>query len=283
MLTGMRPFQGETPSDVQAAILKDEPLSLNEFKSAASINRIIKKSLTKNIAERYQTAAEFAEDIERVQPQFDSNFHDNHGYFAVSKSVKSSDKNLSSAGRTNGILGRQWVFPGILILAIIAGWVIFQFAVEPQYIPNNYAQLRTERLTNSGSALRSAVSPDGKSLAYILEETGNRGIFLRRRTDSGAVSTDAIALIAPSGTRQIRGVSFAPDGQQVYFRAKTTDDTAFHLYRVSVEGGETQKVIDDAQSMPSFSPDGKQMVFLRTNPDNSRGDLIIAVNRCFHL
>ena len=28
--------------------------------------------------------------------------------------------------------------------------------------------------------------------------------------------------------------------------------------------------------MPSFSPDGKQMVFLRANQDNSRGDLIIS-------
>ena len=276
MLTGERPFQGETPSDVQAAILKDKPLSLNESENAESINQIIKKSLSKNISERYQTAAEFAADIERVQLFADSNFHNSHRYFAVTKPVESSDKDSSSTYRTNGFPRRQLVFPSVLILAAITGWLIFQFAVAQQTVANKFLQLRTERLTNSGSALRAAISPDGKSVAYILEETGNRGVFLRSRTDSGAFSANAIALVAPSAQRQIRGVSFGSDGQQVYFRAKTTEDTAFHLYRVSVEGGETQKIIDDAQSMPSFSPDGKQMVFLRTNQDNSRGELIIA-------
>jgi serine/threonine protein kinase len=277
MLTGARPFQGETASDVQAAILKDEPLSLDESGSAANINQIIKKALSKNVAERYKNAAEFAADIERVHLQSDSNFHGSHRYSAVIGTAESSDKNLSTADETNGILRRNLVLPIVLILAVIAGWLILQFALERQSAPNKFAQLRTERLTNSGSALRAAISSDGKSLAYVLEETGNRGIFLRRRTAaSGAFPADAVALVAPFAGRQIRGVVFTPDGGQVYFRAKTTEDIAFHLYRISVEGGEPQKIIDDAQSTPSFSPDGKQMVFLRTNQDNSRGDLIIA-------
>ncbi|CAN5697887.1 hypothetical protein BH24ACI2_BH24ACI2_00770 [soil metagenome] len=276
MLTGKRPFQGETPSDVQAAILKDEPLSLNESKSALNINQIIKKALTKNIAERYQTAHEFAEDIEQVQLQSDSNFHNSHRYFAVTNTNESSAKHLPSADETNKILSWQFILPGVLILAAVAGWVIFQIAAQRQFVPNKFANLRTERLTNSGSALRAAISPDGKLLTYVFEEAGNRGVFLRSRNASGKFSAEAIALVAPSASRQIRGVSFAPDGQQVYFRAKTTEDTTFHIYRVSVGGSEPQKIIDDAQSTPSFSPDGKQMVFLRANQDNSRGDLIIA-------
>ena len=89
MLTGERPFQGETLSDVQASILKDEPLFLNELEGGAPIiNRIITKALSKNAAERYQTAAEFAEDIERLQLQSDSDFHESHRYFAVTKTAE---------------------------------------------------------------------------------------------------------------------------------------------------------------------------------------------------
>lgn len=275
MLTGERPFRGETPGDVQAAILKEEPLSLNEVGDAAIINRIIKKALAKNIAERYQSAIKFAEDIETLKLRSDSSFHNSHRYFAVTKTGEFSVRDLPPQ-TTNKILRRQTILLAALILTAIAGWLIFQFAVPQQFTFNKSAQLRTVRLTNNGSAFRSAISADGESVAYILDVSSNRGIFLRRKTASGAFSVNAVALVAPSAERQIRGVSFSSDGQQVYFRAKTTADTVFHLYRVSVEGGETQKVVDDAQSMPSFSPDGKQIVFLRTNQDNSRGDLIIA-------
>ena len=215
-----------------------------------------------------------------MQLQTDSSFHDSHRYFAVTETAEYSGKqllkDLPRTDNANKNLGRQLILPGILILAVIAGWLIFQFAAQRQSSSNKFAKLRTSRVTNNGNALRAAISPDGNSLAYVFEETGNRGIFLRRKTNSGAFSADAVALVAPSAERQIRGVSFAPDGRQVYFRAKTPQDTAFHLYRVSAEGGESQKIIDDAQSTPGFSPDGKQMVFLRTNTDNSRGDLIIA-------
>ncbi|MEJ7863295.1 MAG: protein kinase [Pyrinomonadaceae bacterium] len=276
MLTGGRPFQGETPSDVQAAILKDEPLVLDDSGSAANINQIIKKALCKNIAERYKTAREFAKDIEEAQLESDSSFHHSNRYFAVTTTAEYSARHSPPAVEKNKVLRWQLVLPGVLILAAIAGWLIFEFAPSRQSVSNKFANLRAERLTNSGSAMRAAISPDGKILTYVFEEAGNRGVFLRHRTASGKFSAEAIALVAPSATRQIRGVSFAPDGGQVYFRAKTTEDTAFHIYRVSSEGGEIQKIVDDAQSTPSFSPDGKQMVFLRINSDNSRGDLIIA-------
>lgn len=276
MLTGSRPFQGETPSDVQAAILKDEPLSLGESENALGINQIIKKALIKDIAERYKTARELASDIEQVQLQSDSNFHKTQQYFAVNDTDKYSASDLPTARETNKILRWQIVLPAVLILTVMSGWLIFQFAAQKQSFPDKFARLRTERLTNSGSALRSAISPDGKSLAYVFEEAGNRGIFLRHKTAGSGFAVEAITLVPPSAERQIRGVTFTQDGRQVYFRAKTTGDTAFHIYRVSVEGGETQKVIEDAQSTPSFSPDAKQLVFLRINSDNSRGDLIIA-------
>ena len=276
MLTGKRPFQGDTPSDVQAAILKDEPLVLNELGGATAINQILKKALAKNKANRYKTAREFTEDVKRVQQQTGSNFHDSHHYFAVNKVAEPSALHLTQKGKSNNFPSLNLVLPGTIILAAIAGWMIFQFAAQKQSVSNNFAQLRTTRLTNSGSALRAAISPDGKSLAYVFEESGNRGVFLRRKNSSGAFSPEATALVAPSDKRQIRDVSFAPGGGQVYFRAKTAEDAAFHIYRVSTEGGEEpQKIVDNAQSIPSFSPDGKQIVFLRTSQDNSRGDLII--------
>jgi serine/threonine protein kinase len=162
MLTGGRPFQGETPSDVQAAILKDEPLVLDDSGSAANINQIIKKALCKNIAERYQSAREFAKDIEEAQLESDATFHHSNRYFAVTTTAEYSARHSPPAVEKNKVLRWQLVLPGVLILAAIGGWLIFEFAALRQSVPNKFANLRAERLTNSGSAMRAAISPNGK-------------------------------------------------------------------------------------------------------------------------
>jgi serine/threonine protein kinase len=57
MLTGHIPFTGETPSDLIAAILKNEPVPLAAYApdTPAELQRIVKKSLRKERDERYQT------------------------------------------------------------------------------------------------------------------------------------------------------------------------------------------------------------------------------------
>jgi len=274
MLSGERPFSGETASDVQATILKDEPPPLDESAEAAGINRIIHKALTKNIAERYQTAIEFIEDLERLHLPDDLNFRDGHRHFASSKTAEYSNKNtLPNAGTTDNKVWRRLILFSALILSAIGGWLVFQYAAARQSGADKSPPMRMSRLTNSGSAIRAALSPDSKTLVYVL---GLRGVFLRRRNASGTFSPDVTTLVAPADEQQIRGLAFTPDGRQVFFRAKTTGDIVHRLFRVSVDGGEPQNIVNDVQSPPSFSPDGKQMIFLRTNEDSSRGDLIIA-------
>jgi eukaryotic-like serine/threonine-protein kinase len=73
MLAGAPPFDGETPSHVIVDIL-DEPAP----RVAARVNgispeleRIVDKSLCKNVGERYRTAKEFADNLRNVRLQLD--------------------------------------------------------------------------------------------------------------------------------------------------------------------------------------------------------------------
>jgi eukaryotic-like serine/threonine-protein kinase len=70
MLTGKRPFEGETSSDVQAAILlKDPPpLKINDPKRGA-LQRILNRALSKDAEKRYQNATEFVVDLGALQLQ----------------------------------------------------------------------------------------------------------------------------------------------------------------------------------------------------------------------
>ncbi len=67
MLTGHRPFDGETISDVIVAILERAPAPLVNFMPDVSprLERIINKALSKNRTARYETAAEMLKDLKR--------------------------------------------------------------------------------------------------------------------------------------------------------------------------------------------------------------------------
>ncbi|MGD9563409.1 MAG: bifunctional serine/threonine-protein kinase/formylglycine-generating enzyme family protein [Pyrinomonadaceae bacterium] len=62
MLTGKRPFAGETSSDVRAAVLRDEPLPI--LPASSVFAPIVSKCLRKDPAERYQKVDELISDLE---------------------------------------------------------------------------------------------------------------------------------------------------------------------------------------------------------------------------
>ncbi len=67
MLTGGRPFQGKTASDVQAAVLLTEP-SFEPFTDLPScVGKIVEKLLVKDAAERYQSADALIDELREAQ------------------------------------------------------------------------------------------------------------------------------------------------------------------------------------------------------------------------
>lgn len=67
MLSGHRPFDGETPSDTQAAILSKEPQPVEIVNEIPKLGKVIDKALAKDVSERYQNAEEFLTDLKVVQ------------------------------------------------------------------------------------------------------------------------------------------------------------------------------------------------------------------------
>jgi serine/threonine protein kinase len=65
MLQGRKPFSGETPLDIQAAILKSEPALADNLPS--ELKRIVRKALRKDPAERYQTIDNFRSDLKNLK------------------------------------------------------------------------------------------------------------------------------------------------------------------------------------------------------------------------
>lgn len=73
MVTRVAPFEGETTSDIIAAILKTDPppVFLHSPEAPAELERIITKALAKNPAERYQTTRDLLIDLKRLKQQLE--------------------------------------------------------------------------------------------------------------------------------------------------------------------------------------------------------------------
>src|SRR6185295_11783729 len=69
MVTGKVPFEGETTSDIIAAIIKDEPepMSLSVPELPSEFEEVVNKALAKDLERRYPTIAEFGSDLQRLK------------------------------------------------------------------------------------------------------------------------------------------------------------------------------------------------------------------------
>ena len=68
MIAGTRPFKGKTQTDEMVAILENDPLPLEAM---PELDLIVRKALSKNREDRYQTAAELYDDLKRLLRQIE--------------------------------------------------------------------------------------------------------------------------------------------------------------------------------------------------------------------
>jgi hypothetical protein len=65
MVAGRLPFQGENSHSMLYAIVHGEPIPLDG--AGVQVDRIVSKTLAKDTAKRYQTAAELIDDLEPLK------------------------------------------------------------------------------------------------------------------------------------------------------------------------------------------------------------------------
>lgn len=94
MLSGQKPFTGQTMSDVMAAILRAEPAPLMQGESPfqAELDRCVAKSLCKDRNARYQVVSEMLNDLKRLRQRLD--FDDQ------ATIIISNGSNLTATART---------------------------------------------------------------------------------------------------------------------------------------------------------------------------------------
>ncbi|HJP94465.1 MAG TPA: protein kinase [Pyrinomonadaceae bacterium] len=294
MIARRKPFQGETPSDTMAAILKTEPPPLARVAPNVppELARIVTKSLQKDREERYQVVKDLWLDLKALKQELEfqnkldrSVGPDSNGTETLiageptatlsgsrSTQQRSAISNISesiSIEFKRHKVGAALLFVAIALIVTAGGFGVYKWfhRAEPM---ERFWDVKLTRLTNSGNAIDATISPDGKYIVYALSDRSSQSLYIRQ------VSTANDKQIVPPAHVGFFGITFSPDGTELYYAIKANLN-AGTLYRIPVLGGTPVKILEKIDAPISFSPDGKQFVLIRGNyPGPGESALVIA-------
>ena len=298
--TGRTPFAGATKPDVLASILNREPPPMARYSSDVpeTLEWIVSKTLRKDREERYQTAKELLTDVRSLKQRLEFEAEQERSVPPQTRSETAitafnapalgetvEDQRMpteasaahptSSAEYLAGEIKRHkrgliltFAALVIAIAAIIlglkyAGRNLVATGSEP------FGKIKLTRLTTTGNGRWAAISPDGKYVAHVMGDPGKQAIWLRH------IATGSDKEIAPSTGVAYVWATFSHDGSYVYY-AKAQTNAPSVLYQVPVLGGAPRTIIEDVDSVPTFSPDDKRLAFIRGYPAEGTVALMVA-------
>ena len=155
-----------------------------------------------------------------------------------------------------------------LILAVLAVAAFFFLPRDQHHA--DFSSIRMLRITTSSNAFSAALSLDGRYVVYSQDDNGKKSLWLRQMA-----STNSVQLLTPAPRASLIP-EFTPDGNFIDYLEKTNlTDTFGALYQISVLGGTPRKLADNLDSPVTFSPDGRQIAFVRNNPIKGESYLIL--------
>lgn len=181
--------------------------------------------------------------------------------------------------RDQGAFGGRWKFLVALVILVCGGFLLIRSIrqsrlalASPAVAPfTSFQKIQPTQLTNLGSVMGIAISPDGRYVVYTLEEAGRQSLWLRQIDTN---SSQQIAAPAPVNYYQLL---FSPDGQYLYYASRPTQYPVVSIYRIPLLGGVPSKLIENTEGYFALSPDSKQICFVRDSTTDEQSRLMVAV------
>ena len=257
MLSGQKAFEGETVSDVLAAVIRAEPnwTALPETTPAA-VQRLLRRCLNKDPRQRLHDIGDARIAIEEVMSGAE---------------VEAGDAARAGAiegGRRSSGLRRAmpWALGAIaIVFAASNAWLLLQPSPRQRAVQFAVAAPEHMELENGGEL---SISPDGRYLAFVARAGVDKPTVLWVRP------LDNLIAVAIPGTEGAFLPFWSPDSRQIGFGAKGK------LEKVAVTGGPVQTLCDGEGLGGTWNRDGV-ILFLSRNgllrvPDSGGAPTLVA-------
>jgi len=289
-ITRHKAFAGSDTIDTLNKIIREPvaPISNYNLTAPTDLQRIVRRCLAKDPDERYQTIKDVAIELKEVRREIagsadidttvpppaksEAARESIHQSAMTSAPPESLSTRASSAEYVVNEIKRHKT-AALLVLLLVAGtgiaYAFYRYAIQGRGL-GRFQNVKLTRLTAEGDVESVTVSPDGKYIAYSLDESGRRSLWTKH------LATGSRVPIVPAAEALVLNASmFSNDGNYVYYTRVDEQNPRGALYQVPVLGGTSKKILTNVSQPISLSPDGKQIAFGRFHLTDTDDELFL--------
>jgi serine/threonine protein kinase len=295
-VSGNKAFAGSDLIDTLNKIIREPVAPISNFNPEApgDLQRITRRCLAKDPDERYQTIKDVAIELKELRRELAGNAELDITVPPPSRSEAKREGQASTPGQgtatsvPSGSLStrassaeyivseiKRHKIAALLFLFVVAGagltYAVYRFALQSKPAVTHFQNMKITRVTTEGDVESATISPDGKYIAYSLEESGKRSLWTKHLGSGSRVQ-----IVTPVESLAMNASTFSPDGGYVYYTRLDEENPKGALYQVPVLGGSSKKVLTNVSQPVTVSPDGKQIAFGRYHLTTTEDELLVA-------
>jgi eukaryotic-like serine/threonine-protein kinase len=303
-VTRHKPFESDSKVKTLYKIVYEPAPPITDFKPSASpeLQRIIRRCLAKDADERYQTIKDVSIELKELRRELDrgAELDTTVPPSSVGSDVATTQSDPRSSGSTveaksptyessptASISSAEFIARGFkqhknglalalggLLLAVGAIFFVWYKFINTKPRTEPFRAMKITRLTTGGkignALIRgyTSISPDGKYVVFRTTEGGKDSLVGRQ------VLTGSLVKIVSDVEGKIGGTTFSRDGEFIYYSLFDKDNALGVLYQVPALGGTARRIMGGVTSPVTFSPDDKQLAFVRASAAES--ELLVA-------